>query len=65
MHFLISECDEAGVEKLKKVEEENGLLLLAYKESEYDYDQVTDEDLAKIKAIEDELGVKILALKKK
>ncbi len=65
MHYLISGCDETGVEKIKKVEKENGLLLLAYKESEYGYDSLSDEDLAKINQLEKELGIKILALKKK
>ncbi|WP_319202303.1 hypothetical protein [uncultured Ilyobacter sp.] len=65
MHYLISGCDEKGIEKIKKLEQENGLLLLAYKESQYDYDNLSEDDLSKVNQLEKELGIKIIALKKK
>ncbi|WP_319370556.1 hypothetical protein [uncultured Ilyobacter sp.] len=65
MHYFISGCDEAQIEKIKKVEKENGLLLIAYRGSEYTYECLTDDDLDKIKELEEELGVRFLALKKK
>lgn len=64
MHYMISGCNDAGIDRIKDLEKENNLLLLAYRESEYDYDQITDADLDKVKSLESELGVKILALKK-
>jgi len=65
MHHFISGCDEKGIEKIKKIEEENNLLLIAYHESHYDYDKLPEEQLQKISALEKELGVRIIALKKK
>ena len=65
MHYFISGCDEKGIEKIKKMEEDSNLLLIAYKESQYDYDKLSDEEVKKISELEKELGVRILALKKK
>ena len=65
MHHFISGCDEKGIEKIKKFEEENGLLLVAYRESEYEYDKLPEEQLQKISELEKELGVRIIALSKK
>lgn len=65
MHHFISGCDEKGIEKIKKVEEESGLLLVAYRESDYDYDKLPEKDLQKISELEKELGIRIIALKKK
>ncbi len=64
MHYFISGCDEKGIEKIKKVEEENNLLLIAYRESQYEYKALSQEELKKISELEKELGVRIIALKK-
>lgn len=65
IHYFISGCDDKGIEKIKKVERENNLVLIAYQESDYDYKALSEEELKKIFELEKELGVKILALKKK
>jgi len=64
VHYFISGCDEKGIEKIKKMEEENGLLLIAYQESDYNYKTLSEEDMKKISELEKELGVRIIALKK-
>ncbi len=64
MHYFISGCDDKGIEKIKKVERENDLLLIAYRESDYEYKELTKEELEKIAQLEEELGVRIIALKK-
>ncbi len=64
MHYFISGCDDKGIEKIKKVERENDLLLIAYRESDYEYKELSQEELKKIAQLEEELGVRIIALKK-
>ncbi|GLI54855.1 hypothetical protein PM10SUCC1_03700 [Propionigenium maris DSM 9537] len=64
MHYFISGCDDKGIEKIKKVEKENDLLLIAYRESDYEYKELSQEELKKIAQLEEELGVRIIALKK-
>ncbi len=64
MHYFISGCDDKGIEKIKKVERENDLLLIAYRESDYEYKELSKEELEKISQLEEELGVRIIALKK-
>ena|GEM_PF-2429743 len=65
IHYFISGCGDKGIEKIKKVERENNLVLIAYQESDYDYKALSEEELKKVFELEKELGVKILALKKK
>jgi len=65
MHYFISGCDEKGIEKIKKVEAEHDLLLIGYQESDFEYDNLPEEQLQKISELEKELGIRILALKKK
>ncbi len=64
MHYFISGCDDKGIEKIKKVERENDLLLIAYRESDYEYKELSKKELEKIAQLEEELGVRIIALKK-
>ena len=65
MHYFISGCDNEGIKKIKEVEDENNLLLIAYQESDYGYKTLSEEEIKKISELEKDLGVRVIALKKK
>lgn len=53
--------DQSGVEKIKSLEEELGVVVVAYKQAAAD---LTEEALAKLRAVERELGVVLVAYDK-
>jgi hypothetical protein len=55
----IAQLDQAAVEKIKLLEKEMGVQIMAF-EPGSDLAELTDEQLARIKSLEDALGVVLL-----
>jgi len=58
----IANLDEAGLEKLRRLEESMGTLIIAL-EPHYPIAELSEEQVSRLKALEEELGVVLIAYK--